>query len=751
MIESITIANTATYTGPAQVLSGLSEFNYVFGSNGTGKTTIGRIIANEQDFPDSFVAWRGGTRLPTMVYNRDFVERNFDQSPELPGVFTLGEQQVDTLAKLAEAVAERDRLESSIQELKQRLNGAVGNAGKRGELANHRERLAEDSWKIKLRFDGKPTLEAFRGHLGSKVSFRDKLLHEEASNTSELLSIERIEKKSESLFGLALERETLIVVQGIPDLLAHEVNPLLMKCIIGKDDVDIAEMIKTLGNSDWVRAGKTFYDVNARLCPFCQQETSEAFANSLEEYFDETFAADSIAIDDLVAAYESDGTRLLQSISSLLSTQSSFLDVAALRAQKDLLDAKITINKQILASKKHEPSQKVELESAQKILTSVKTLIDSANTQIELHNKMVENYSQEKKLLVSQVWKYAVEELRPILATYHAAEVGLVKAITKDELKLGETEKEREKKDKAISELEKQTTSVQPTVDKINSLLSKFGFNSFKLTRTSSGKSYKLVRADGSDARTTLSEGERSFITFLYFYHLLSGSDSDTGVTSDRVVVFDDPVSSLDSNTLFIVSTLIKKLISDIANGSGRIKQVIVMTHNVYFHKEITYCGNREQKIKNRQRYWIVKKSGFVSKIEQSPRNPIRTSYDLLWAEVRNPERANLSIQNTLRRILESYFKLLGRIDLDQLIDKFEGHDKFAVRELVSWVHDGSHNDHDPLFCSNDELMVARYLDVFRRIFESLGQTGHYEMMMHECAGPGSAIAAAGIAPIGPT
>lgn len=47
MIESISIQNEACYGSTPQVLSGLSQFNFIFGSNATGKTTISRIIANE--------------------------------------------------------------------------------------------------------------------------------------------------------------------------------------------------------------------------------------------------------------------------------------------------------------------------------------------------------------------------------------------------------------------------------------------------------------------------------------------------------------------------------------------------------------------------------------------------------------------------------------------------------------------------------------------------------------------------------
>lgn len=57
MIESIHIANIATYGNVPEIMDGLSQFNYVFGSNGSGKTTISKIIADENLFPSCAVNW----------------------------------------------------------------------------------------------------------------------------------------------------------------------------------------------------------------------------------------------------------------------------------------------------------------------------------------------------------------------------------------------------------------------------------------------------------------------------------------------------------------------------------------------------------------------------------------------------------------------------------------------------------------------------------------------------------------------
>jgi len=731
MIESMTIASIATFGPASEVLRDLSKFNFLFGANGSGKTTISRVIADETKFPTCDVVWKAGTKLQPLVYNHDFVERNFNQSAELKGVFTLGEKQLDTLAKIAAAKVEYDALTTKIENLAQGLQGADGKGGKKGELATLEAEFKEKCWAQKQKHDAN-LQGGFEGYRNSSERFRTKVLEEQTSNTAMLLTLAALETKAESVFGPTPTSAASVPAVDMSELLAHESNPILKKRVIGKEDVDIAAMIKKLGNSDWVRQGKVFYDANEGTCPFCQQSTTDAFTQSLNDYFDETFVTDSKAIDDLAANYTADAARIQQQIAAIIAAPSKFLDAEKLKSEKALLDAKASVNSQRLAGKKKEASQVVELESLDNVFTAVKLLLDAANAQVAAHNKMVANLAAERATLTSQVWKFVLEELNAELAAFKSAKNGLDRAIASMTTQITTATTDRTNKAAEIRELERKTTSIQPTIDGINALLSSFGFHGFKLAKAASGTSYKLVRSDGSDAKATLSEGEKTFVTFLYFYHLLKGSESDSGMTTDRIVVFDDPVSSLDSDILFIVGSLIKGLFDEVRAGTGHIKQIFVLTHNVYFHKEVTYNPRRKDVAMNEESFWIVRKPGLVSKLDKHLTNPIKTSYELLWAEVRKPERSNLAIQNTLRRILENYFKILGGIEFDQLCAMFDGREKIICKSLCSWVHDGSHYAHDDLYVSLDDSIVDSYLKVFRAIFDKSGHSAHYKMMMGE-------------------
>lgn len=266
----------------------------------------------------------------------------------------------------------------------------------------------------------------------------------------------------------------------------------------------------------------------------------------------------------------------------------------------------------------------------------------------------------------------------------------------------------------------------------INKILYNFGFVGFSLAENQDKPgTYLILRPDGTDASRTLSEGEHNFISFLYFYHLCFGSQTNTGLADDKVVVIDDPISSLDSNVLFVVSTLVKNVIQNCLKKNAGISQVFILTHNIYFHKEITFLGSRESYSPKEVAYYIIRKRDEESSLQFYSSNPIKTSYQTLWEELKEPNiSSSKSAFNTMRRILEHYFQIIGGIKYEECINSFDGEDKLVCKALIAFINDGSHSIFDDLIVSFDDTMLDSYLRVFRLIFLNLHHIDHYNMMM---------------------
>ena len=124
-----------------------------------------------------------------------------------------------------------------------------------------------------------------------------------------------------------------------------------------------------------------------------------------------------------------------------------------------------------------------------------------------------------------------------------------------------------------------------------------------------------------------------------------------------------------------------------------------------------------------------MRKTRGISEITGFERNPIRSSYQLLWEEVRTPSLNIVTIQNTLRRILENYFTIFGGVDRDDIVKHFEGDEKLICASLFSWINAGSHSIMDDLSVATDEGTASRYLEVFEKIFVKTDHAAHYRMM----------------------
>lgn len=731
MIENILIKNTASYNSTGTQLSDLKKINFIYGANGSGKTTISNLSSEQanEEFKNCSLQWKHGQILNSLVYNKKFRENNFGTG-KIEGIFTLGEASKEDVLLIEEK-------QKSLKTLRDDRLGKKETLEKQERTKLDEELSFKESvWKkIYKKHEGE-FKEAFQGSM-QKESFKNKLLSEFKTNTSPLEAIDDLKNKSKTILGKAPESIGLMNIVDSNQIITIEEDDIWGSKIIGKSDVNISHLIQKLNINDWVNQGRSYIQDNL-TCPFCQQPTiEEDFKHQLESYFDESFTTSIKKVTVLIDEYGRFTDNAINEWTQIETNQKSNdgtkLDIDKFSAYLKTLLSQVNANKLLLVEKAKEPSRSINLTSTKEQSENIKNLIESANTEIKKHNDIVNNYKAEKSGLIQSIWKYVVETNKVDIEAYIEKITGLEKSIFTLNGDVIEKRNSYKLLNDEIKELTKNVTSIQPTIDEINKTLQYYGFDNFEIVPSvSSENHYQIKREDGELAESTLSEGEITFITFLYYLQLAKGSTDKETITDERVLVVDDPISSLDSNVLFVVSTLIKEIIKDIKNDVGNIKQLILLTHNVYFHKEVSFIDGRTKE-NNQTNYWILRKNNKVSTAQPFlMKNPIQTSYELMWNELKNKEHnSSVTIQNTMRRIIENYFKMLGGYKDDDLISKFTSKEEQEIfRSLISWINDGSHSISDDLFIEAQSDVVDKYLKVFKDIFTLTKHEGHYDMMM---------------------
>lgn len=733
MLSSITIKNIASYDANGVELNELKKINFVYGANGSGKTTISNFLANQigTDYSDCILQWTHDQKLNLLVYNKKFRENNFGKN-DIDGVFTLGKATADELKLIEEKQGDLKKLKFEINQKKETLI----------ELEKKKS-YAEDTFKEYLwtriyKKHENNFKEAFKGFI-QKEKFKKKLLGESSNSTVPLLTFSDLTGKAKTIFGQEPENMDAIKSIGFDKVIDLENKDIWGNKIIGKSDVDISKLIQKLNINDWVNQGTKYIQIDNNICPFCQKSTiTETFKEQLENYFDQSFTASVQKISDLSGEYNRLTDNFINELTQIKNNEKqnsdTKLDVDKFPAYLETLLSQVTSNKVLLIEKAKEPSRSIHLTSTKEQFDNLDNLVKAANEEVRKHNDIVNNYQSERRNLIASIWKYIAVEGDADTKEYKVKINDWGKGIADLNKHIEDNREKYTALNAEIKSLIANTTSIQPTIDEINKTLQYYGFDNFEIVPSESNENYyQIKREDGTLAASTLSEGEITFITFLYFLQLAKGSTNKETITEERILVIDDPVSSLDSNVLFVVGALIKAIIKDIKGDIGNIKQLFLLTHNVYFHKEVSFINGRTNG-HNQTNYWILRKNNKVSSIQPfCTENPIKTFYRLLWTEIQNrPHSCNITIQNTMRRIIEDYFKMLGGYTNESLIKQFESKEEQEIfRSLICWVNDGSHNISDDLYIESGTESTDKYLKVFKDIFIKTGHENHYNMMMN--------------------
>lgn len=736
MLEEVQIHGGACFGPEPLDISGLQTVNYVFGPNGSGKTTISRAFQGRETLAVT-PTWGAGGDYSIRVYNRDFVDRVLRDSQRLPGVFVLGEHSVEAEKQLEEIQAPGGELERAENALK----NIVARAQKAVEAKNEKHTsLAKNAFsRLKTFMQQHPELQpAFSGRGGisgdSKKMF-DYVLEIDISDDTAIPKLEDLCNEATAVFDSSvstLKKLGSITAFGADD---YEGYTLLQTEIKGSSDTTLSALVDQLGNSDWVSDGRKYLPHSRGLCPFCQQSEPATLATQLVSLFDDRYTQLKEQLQTFHDKFHHWAQELEQSLESFHQASLEFVETEAYLQIVDKIKLAIQANQHALTDKLRTPSETVEFIDLDPLVKDLNGLLEEANSKITKHNQLVDSRKEQHPNVVEKSRKYLAKHVvYEEVSEYNSKLPGLNRGIGVTGGQQADAQQKVDELNTTIRDLQQSVNSTQPAIERINTLLARAGFTSFTIRESEQLDSgYMLVRDGNRLEEHSLSEGERTFIAFLYYMQLLE-SREENGTANRVLPVIDDPISSLDSDVLFIVGALIRGLINRALNRADHIGQLIILTHNVYFHKDITHL-NHGEKNTGRSYFVIRKQLDGPNTIEPHKKNPVSTEYERLWSEVRRAKEGKevsiIGLENTLRRILESYFKILGRgIWQDDFAEAFSREERPVLDSLFAFTNQGSHAVFEDLYYAPTVRSEQMYLEVFRKIFQEHDQEGHYNMMM---------------------
>ena len=401
-------------------------------------------------------------------------------------------------------------------------------------------------------------------------------------------------------------------------------------------------------------------------------------------------------------------------------------------------------NFKTLSDKLINPNQKFELIS----FLEIKSILSNVILSIKTNNKEYSELNSRRDKLTLDIWYYMANNCIDEISTYdrwYDKSQGVIISVN------GAISSLIVKRNGVLSEitdLQGGTANTKKAVDNINLCLKHAGFTGFKINEREKidNIAYYYLHRDGVDYANkdvfgTLSEGEKNFISFLYFYQLCLGTDDyEKNKSKKKIIVIDDPVSSLDSQVLFIISTLIRQLIAKKGNDNRdfkikHIEQIFILTHNLYFYKEVVL----KRLICKDYMHYKISKNNNISSISSSKDKFISDDYSLLWGKIKGSNSIdksnNIIIANVMRRLIETYvtFIGLGKASWDALSENSDDDPKYIIKcVFVSMINDDSHgvSPFDNAYYQKITTEEPKILfDIFEDIFRIIGEE-HYNMMM---------------------
>lgn len=758
MITEIKLKGITSYKNEV-IIPELKKLNFFFGSNGSGKSTIAKYLYNLSLNEDNRLLnisncnQNGYNPIENeiLVYDENFIKRNFIDKDSLNGIFSLNEKNAiidDIIEK------EKDKIKNwkiCISKLEIEENN---NNEKSTELYEGKNGILQKCWNLRNNFNDNfkkmPVLE----HSKSKENNFKKIISILKKNEEKEIDYEVLKNDYQKLFEKEIskiEKSFNIELYRKIRRLEVKINEKLRTPFTGNKDVDIANMIEFLGIQNWVEERWNNLDksISIQKCPFCQVETiNQDLIEQFEKYFDRTYQEKKDAIQLLKKQYNDFVNQFIDNLNSL---KTNFPKKSELNLLSNTLERFFEKQDKIIQNK---------LDNTNEILmiSNINIYIEDFKKVINLifdNNEDFEKLDEKRQELITKIWNYLAYHSKEFVDDYNVEKIKIVKRLRQIKEIIFYIKNEKILKSQSlIDKKRKETANTDTALKEINEILKNIGFVGFTIEKEDETENnisrYYLKRPNENvnNVFNTLSEGEKNLIAFLYFYWLCKGTDDqEKKGDKKKIIIIDDPVSSLDSQVLFLVTTLIRELAKKKGKSPNHlefalpnIEQIYILSHNIYFFKEASLEFG--SKLCQNVNYFQINKINEVSTISKLKENNINSDYNLLWRGLYNLKNSNdasmnIVISNLMRRILQSYihFTKVEKSEWTVLNNlPPEEPKRIIFSALISQINDDSHHSspfeemhYQKISNTTPELLF----EVFEMIFDEIGKEHKEAIIKH--------------------
>lgn len=726
--------------------------NFFFGNNGAGKSTIARAIKSGSGV--TYAPGRTAADYLPLVYDQDFIDANFHSYRNMKGVFTLNARNTEIQQQIDEIIEERTRLNKMRTAASERRNNT---STKKDKL--HKTFL-KDCWDR-----GKAVRDEFPATMGGKLR-SDPFVREIMKHAPADVDMGELRRLYESAYSENAKRyQRFNTVADSAVLDAVKGKDILGRPIVNSADTELAGFLRDIGATEWMRQGHDSYyhDAGGR-CPYCGRNLPEDFEQTFIASFDNRYQENLQLLSDFYGRYKKAANDMFVPLQATPAEMYPQIKVKPYTDQMAVLKAAIQGNIEKIKTKVENPASTTSIEDVEPIIKDLMVIINDFNTLIDANNAVVSAKPTKQAECTNAVFSMLAFMLKDVISAHRKADADMQEELDKLDEEINGYNSRLEDIRKQLKLLRSKTVETDTAKDSINHMLRDSGMHGFSLQpKSGTDNVYEVRRPDGTIA-DNLSEGEKNFIAFLYFYHLVHGSDSAEGETREKIVVIDDPVSSMDSSSLFIVSTLVRRMIEICRNNADNrnrtaegnfIKQIFILTHNAYFHRGISYSYVTKYDYAS---FYLIRKIGTNSTIKMcddvNPKipterinvNPVKNSYAALWEEYKEI-RSAVPLMNVIRRIMEYYFLQLCGYEGDTLrqvilvegkasgrfkdADGNDDEEKFQLASaMLSYINASSMGMSDGKDYVEDSLNADECRNIFEMIFDAMKQRQHFDMMM---------------------